>query len=64
MDPIRDVALLWIASDALHASVPEPWIEGLDMRGRLYYYNTVTGNTTWDKPAGFDEDKPTGFGEW
>ena len=35
MDPVADVHLLWIARDALHASVPAPWVEGLDMRERL-----------------------------
>ena len=34
MDPVADVHLLWIARDALHASVPAPWVEGLDMRER------------------------------
>ena len=42
MHPVDDVHLLWIARDALHASVPAPWVEGLDMRERLYYYNTVS----------------------
>jgi len=50
MDPEVDAHLLWIARDALHAPVPKPWIEGLDMRGRLYYYNSVTEETFREHP--------------
>jgi hypothetical protein len=45
MNAAADKQLLWIARDALHAPVPAPWIEGLDMRGRLYYYNAATEET-------------------
>eukprot|EP00962_Isochrysis_galbana_P024071 scaffold7356_cov88-Isochrysis_galbana.AAC.3 len=45
MNAVAHKQLLWIARDALHAPVPEPWIEGLDMRGRLYYYNAATEET-------------------
>ena len=50
MHPVTDVHLLWVARDALHASVPAPWVEGLDMRERLYYYNTVTEETLREHP--------------
>ena len=50
MDPDADGRLLWIARDALHASVPEPWVEGLDLRNRLYYHNTVTRETLREHP--------------
>ncbi|KAJ1619312.1 hypothetical protein T492DRAFT_890520, partial [Pavlovales sp. CCMP2436] len=56
MDPNdpTDAGLLWIAKDALHALVPEPWLESVDMRGRLYYVNEMVfqhrgqwGKTYW-----------------
>ena len=50
MHPARDAQLLWIARDTLHASVPSPWVEGLDMRDRLYYYNTTTEETLREHP--------------
>ena len=50
MHPVHDAHLLWIARDALHATVPAPWVEGLDMRGRLYYFNTTTEETLREHP--------------
>ncbi|XP_028914592.1 WW domain-binding protein 4 [Ornithorhynchus anatinus] len=31
------------------------WIEGMSSEGYHYYYNTVTGDSQWDKPEGFQE---------
>jgi len=35
---------------------PSPWKELKTDDGQLYYYNPVTKETTWDKPAELDED--------
>lgn len=52
MDPDdeEDKALLWIAREALYAPVPEPWVEGKDLRGHLYYQNEVTHQTLREHP--------------
>ncbi|XP_008299990.1 WW domain-binding protein 4 [Stegastes partitus] len=31
----------------------EVWVEGLSDDGHTYYYNTVTGESQWEAPAGF-----------
>ena len=35
--------------------MPGNWVEYEDDEGRLYYYNSETQQTVWDKPADFDD---------
>lgn len=32
------------------------WVEAWDEGGNLYYYNNATGDSSWEKPAGFGGD--------
>ena len=50
MDPIGDVNLLWIAEEALCASLPEGWTEHADQNGNTFYYNAGTGQSSWEHP--------------
>ncbi|KAJ1472595.1 hypothetical protein T484DRAFT_1571568, partial [Baffinella frigidus] len=50
MDPIGDVNLLWIAEEALCASLPEGWTEHTDAAGNAFYYNAGSGVSSWEHP--------------
>jgi len=50
MDPKQDVDLLWIAEEALVAPDPPGWVEMLDPRGLLYFYNETTGQSSRQHP--------------
>jgi len=50
MDPIGDVNLLWIAEEALCASLPEGWTEHTDQNGNTFYYNGTSGQSSWEHP--------------
>ena len=42
MDPMREPHLLWIAEEALEASLPEGWSEHFDAEDEPYYHNHAT----------------------
>ena len=52
MDPDEDKDLLWIAKEAFLAKVPPPWkqYQKKDGPGDPFYFNTVTGESTYEHP--------------
>jgi len=50
MDPVFDADLLWIAEQAYYAPLPANWQEAADADGNIYYFNSMTGVTTWSHP--------------
>jgi hypothetical protein len=50
MDPHADHALLYIAEWALTAPLPEGWTEHNDASGNEFYYNAMTGVSTYEHP--------------
>eukprot|EP01052_Picozoa_sp_SAG31_P055144 SAG31_NODE_15065_length_772_cov_1.426449_1_plen_153_part_10 len=46
----EDVALRWIAEEALAAQLPEGWSEHMDDDGNLYYYHLETEQSSWTHP--------------
>ncbi|CAN0542024.1 unnamed protein product, partial [Ectocarpus sp. 8 AP-2014] len=45
-----DSSLLWIASDALAAPLPNGWVMHKSKEGRWFYHNDLTGQSRWDHP--------------
>ncbi|CAM9167581.1 unnamed protein product, partial [Sphacelaria rigidula] len=45
-----DSSLLWIASDALAAPLPDGWVAQKTSGGRSFYHNERTGQSRWDHP--------------
>jgi len=41
------------AEEALKQMVNQGWKLGSDVHGRNYWYNWITGESTWTKPAGW-----------
>ena len=50
MDPEEDTDLFWIAEQAYHAHLPSNWAQYSDDKGNLYYFNKVTGISSWSHP--------------
>ena len=50
MDPEADKDLFYIAEWALTAPLPEGWTEHADASGNEFYYNAVTGVSTYEHP--------------
>ncbi|GHP02817.1 hypothetical protein PPROV_000157200 [Pycnococcus provasolii] len=50
MDPVMDKHLLYIAEWAITAPLPEGWTEHTDADGNEFYYNNVTGVSTYEHP--------------
>lgn len=50
IDPIREPDMLWIAEEAFNAQLPPNWGEYMDDAGRVYFYSTSTGESSWIHP--------------
>ena len=44
--------------DALAASIAAAWRQGSDADGKNYYYNYITGESSWTPPPGWKPDDP------
>lgn len=42
--------LLWIAADAFKAPLPVSWSSQKDSKGRTFFYNHLTNESSWDHP--------------
>jgi hypothetical protein len=50
IDPAYEPDLLWIAEQAYDAPAPDHWEEYVDASGNIYYFNTLTGVSSWTHP--------------
>uniref|UniRef100_A0A7S2WE81 Kinesin-like protein n=1 Tax=Mucochytrium quahogii TaxID=96639 RepID=A0A7S2WE81_9STRA len=50
MDPETDSQFLWLAEEALLAQLPVEWSLCDDEHGNQFYYNSKTGESTWENP--------------
>jgi hypothetical protein len=50
LSPDRDSDLLWIAEYAFSAPLPPNWSEHVDEELRIYFYNSVTVQSSWSHP--------------
>jgi kinesin family protein C2/C3 len=51
MDPVADAKYLWIAEKSLVAPLTDGWQHATDEGGNAYYYNEVSGESSWEHPA-------------
>ncbi|CAJ1416714.1 unnamed protein product [Effrenium voratum] len=47
---MKDPDIAWVVQQAFHAPLPASWTEHVDDENRVYYYNYVTGESTWNHP--------------
>ncbi|CAD7928662.1 unnamed protein product [Amoebophrya sp. A120] len=50
IDPLRDPHMLWIAEAAYQAALPPDWGEYMDPQGRVYFYCSTSGESSWSHP--------------
>mmetsp|Transcript_43771 Transcript_43771/g.72906 ORF Transcript_43771/g.72906 Transcript_43771/m.72906 type:complete len:256 (-) Transcript_43771:233-1000(-) len=50
MDKVKDAELLYIAEMAMSAPLPAGWAEHTNDEGREFYYNSLTGVSTYEHP--------------
>lgn len=50
MDPAVDGAFLWIAEKSLQEKLPMNWIQLNTNDGDVYFYNQLTGESSWEHP--------------
>jgi len=51
IDPVKEDQYLWLAEEALMAQLPSDWeIFDDEASGQQYFYNSRTGQSTWDNP--------------
>mmetsp|Transcript_68940 Transcript_68940/g.165450 ORF Transcript_68940/g.165450 Transcript_68940/m.165450 type:complete len:304 (-) Transcript_68940:76-987(-) len=46
----KDPDLMWVVQQAFQAPLPRSWIEYVDDEGRVYFFNMVTEQSTWEHP--------------
>jgi len=51
MNPSQDITFLPIAAEGLRAPMPEGWKSCQSAEGEVFYFNTLTGVSTWDHPV-------------
>ncbi|XP_023226032.1 interaptin-like isoform X2 [Centruroides sculpturatus] len=51
IDVLNEKHLFWIARKGLETPLPKPWCPVEDEKGRIYYYNYETDNSSWEHPA-------------
>mmetsp|Transcript_44293 Transcript_44293/g.102313 ORF Transcript_44293/g.102313 Transcript_44293/m.102313 type:complete len:301 (+) Transcript_44293:3-905(+) len=46
----HDADLMWVVQQAFQAPLPRSWTEYVDDEGRVYFFNLVTEQSTWEHP--------------
>lgn len=50
IDPVKESEMVWIAEEALDVQLPDGWAEHVDDRGRPYFFNEYTAESSWQHP--------------
>merc|ERR1719401_493675 len=51
LDPDQDAHLLYLAREGLRAPLKDGWRPCQNEQGEIFYFNTLTGQSSWDHPA-------------
>ncbi|XP_059812809.1 centrosomal protein of 164 kDa-like isoform X3 [Hypanus sabinus] len=51
IDPDNEPELMWLAREGIVAPLPQEWKPCQDVTGDVYYFNFVSGQSTWDHPC-------------
>ncbi|XP_067827037.1 centrosomal protein of 164 kDa-like isoform X3 [Heptranchias perlo] len=51
IEPENEPELMWLAREGIVAPLPQEWKPCQDVTGDVYYFNFVSGLSTWDHPC-------------